>query len=1489
MTKISNNFLIGTVNKDLDERLVPMGQLTDASNVSIITSEEGQKGVVKNALGNVKKTTIATTYSITNPKTVGKATVSSKSLVYNFICGDNHDAIIEYNALTNTTAIILKSATGGVLNFSKTKRIKASDVIVTGENEGDLLAWTDGVNPPRIINIKRFKDYFTANPSYTFTSAEISVIKPSPIYAPTLQMVLANNVNKPFLNDKFLEFAYRYKYNDGYYSAISSWSEVAFMPKQFKMDYQTYENNGMLNLFNAVNISFNTGPRDVIGIDLLFKESNNSTVYVLGKFIKSEEGWGNSVTQVFQFNKSKTYAVLPEAQYYRNFDNVPLLANAQTLIGNRLMYGDFTEGRNITEHIDFDVDFTSLPLYSDVIPDTNENYNRTTAYSNLVDFEEGHKVSGNTLSGIIDYSLNEIYFPYEDFTHMTRIYVTITPKAGYSSSTYDLKVSNGTSLILQYNNLSGTQTKTFDLADFPGTSLIKFYVGNGNGLIYDFKLSYILLEFPGGLGTGINSAEYEYNAFHQLSFINPSGTTYQTGTTIIKSLCKYDFSSFDFKKEKQLIFDFKLNSSLVDFESTPTYAYTLNSDYDSLADFITNSDIKTQIETTFSNTFKTSTEPAFISNEGTIVNPADFTGFKVSYFGEFLSIVTPVVKYRVTEDSGIIEDKYEFFIIDEISLVVASNSAYRSMHSNRDYEVCLIYLDEEGRKTTALTSNDNSVFIGPENNNTVNLLQVNINNTPPSWAKKYKFGIKQTSGAYEIIYANLIYKDDIYRWIKLEGENINKVKEGDLLIVKSDLSGFRDDEVAIKVKVLEVADKASDFILDNVLETGGDLIEKSGKYIKIKQGAFDLTIDKESTKSFIAASGNRRPAEQNLKITTTPGFGEIQSGVYVPYAVNAGSTISFDVNIKAYGSISFNHNYHLDAVSYDNHPSFFDWFDKEVSVLDSWIRFNQPNPDNGGYLKASGFTTNVIGGVSCPNDVFWVTPWRDGTSARDIYTDIKIDVNFSRGTLIFETDPELKLDNLYFETPETFDIIGGAHQANPHTLTRTFNCFAFGNGVESYQIQDGFNRKNFGIANNPTAVSEDKYRQINRFADLTYSEVLQESTNVNRLNEFNLYLANYKDDMEKSFGRIINIKGFDTNIDVIQEDKYSIVYYGKDLLYNADGTTNLQKIPQVLGQQKALDGEYGSQFSDGFDFYGSNRFFPDVKRGTIMQKSNQGLVAISNYGMNYDFTRLFRDNVINNIIGEYDQHLNVYIINIKYNNTQFVTWLYSDESNGWVTTQTFNPEDMCRMNGEFYSFYAGEVYRHNDSTNYNTFYGTLYDSSFSFNMNVEPGTRKVFRTLSTEGTDAWAATCITDQQNGHIEIADYQTKEGVRYAYVRGDNTGAIDTATPAVQGIGVITSISGLNVITGVSVPNLVNIGDKVYKSNMAYIGTITAILPNGVTLSSVTGLSNGDFIISVKNQSIETSGLLGYYMNVTLKLSNKNTRSELYQVNSEVSKSFM
>ena len=1173
MTKISNNFLIGTVNKDLDERLVPMGQLTDAMNVSIITSEEGQKGVVKNAYGNVKQTDIANKFGITNPVTIHTTTHSSGNLIYNFVCGDNYDAIIEYNTLdtnpsTNTSRVI-QSSTGGTLNFSKTHKIKASDLIVSSGTDGNLLAWTGDLNPPRIINIKRAKlqgvDYFTP--------LEISVIKPPPLNDISItmsQVGLEDGSN--FVKDRFISFGYRYKYNDGFYSAISPWTEYCFIPGPFAIDYSSMENTGMENSINSIDVSYNTGSRDVVSIDLLFRESATSIVYIVDKFNKYDLGFGDNSIQTFNFTGNKIYGVLADAQYFRNYDNVPLIAHAQTMVGGRLLYGNFLEGRNL--------------------------------------------------------------------------------------------------------------------------------------------------------------------------------------------------------------------ESLLQYEVAVTHD---------------------------------------------------------SYIGK-------------------------------------TGSDLKSLHSNRDYEVAMIYMDAEGRKTTALVSKTNVINIKAENSDTINRLNVTMISDPPSWASHYKFAVKQIKGDYETIYTNNILEDPTnlgYRWLLLEGENKNKVHLNDELIVKADkngpINGIR------KVKALEVKEQVKDF-----LTNGTSIVSsQSGLYLKIKPIGFNIDADIPITVTASASAHNSPQVSLNMSTAIIPN-GTIIAGSRIRVHVYSdehsnGNAWEFDQYFTSNSSYATFHAWYV-----ANFPLAWGTFDED-HIIDTWEGDNLIITSREGGYGSSG--TRVL--------------------------DVTITVTRSPMT-IFETVPIESNAALFFESPVTYNVVDGKHHSgnslnqNIHYLNDMWNCVCWGNGAESYKIKDKFNDKRLLLDFNPTAVTQDVYKQVDRFADLTYSEVFQESTGVNRLNEFNLYLANYKDDIQKSFGKIINIKGFDTNIDLIQEDKYSIVYYGKDLLYNADGSTNLQKIPEVLGQQKALEGEFGNQHYGSFDFYGFNRFFVDVKRCVVLQKSNNGpqgtsytahgaIEVVSNYGMNFDFTRLFADNTIDEILAAYDLYLNVYILNVKYTDKnsvkQYVTWLYSDESKGWVTKQSFNPEDITRLNGGLYSCSAGEIYSHNSSTHYNTFYNVHTPSSFSFNMNIEPGTRKVFRTLSTEGTDAWSASIVTDQQNGHIESSEWQLKEGVRYAYIRGDvdkTNQNIDTATQSVQGIGVVSSISGNNVLTGSAIPSIINIGDRVFKLDKTFIGNITNVTSNTIELDSVVGLSNGDFIFSTKPQSIETSGLLGYYMNVTLTL-DKNTRSELYQVNSEVSKSFM
>jgi hypothetical protein len=81
----------------------------------------------------------------------------------------------------------------------------------------------------------------------------------------------------------------------------------------------------------------------------------------------------------------------------------------------------------------------------------------------------------------------------------------------------------------------------------------------------------------------------------------------------------------------------------------------------------------------------------------------------------------------------------------------------------------------------------------------------------------------------------------------------------------------------------------------------------------------------------------------------------------------------------------------------------------------------------------------------------------------------------------------------------------------------------FGNGVESFKIQDTLTGKSFTLGSNPKLENK-RYKRINRYADITYSGVFNSSSNVNKLNEFNLSLANFKDDIDKSYGPIYKNK-----------------------------------------------------------------------------------------------------------------------------------------------------------------------------------------------------------------------------------------------------------------------------------------------------------------------------------------------------------------------------
>jgi hypothetical protein len=1452
MPKIKNIFSRGIVDKDSDERFTSPEVLIDAENFLVTTSEGNNRGVGKNPPGNVK----TTNYNIVGAKTIGVGKDESKEKIYNFIKGTNHDYVIEYDITTNTSEVVLQDVTNGVLNFKEGERIINVDIISSGEVDGDLLCWSGDSNPPRIVNIARAKTWAIGG----FTEDEISVMKPSPIFAPSINITTSlDGVENNFIKDKFICFAYRYKYSDGFYSAPGSWSRIAFEPNRFSLDFQTYENKGMLNLSNAADITFNVGPRDVVDVELLFRESDNSTIYTIESFNKQKEGWIDNSNQVFQFSKSKISKVLPEDQFFRNFDNVPLSTKAQTPIGNRLAYANYVEGRNIDVDIDFDVTYESEdPVLDDVIPTINNKVNLVD-YSNKSDFERKEEVGGSNPINQMNFLTNEVEvdLAVTGSPDTARFNIQITPKGAFSSVVYSVYIKEGATTVGSVVDVSGNQTINYNRTT---NGNISFFVVSDEGLIYDLKLNYKLTN------TVFVRSEYDYFADHQLSFPKSTGYNLSTlvGDTVIDNIAQYDMTDFDFVSGNQIRINFELQSSLVQtIQPSVTFFYNLTSDYTNLTDFFTNSDFKDILENAFSENFRLNE----ISNEGSLVS---YQGFLVTQSGSNLLIQTPYVVYSVTEPSTATENKNEFFLINEADLVLVSDASFASLHSNRDYEVCQIYLDDKGRKTTGLVSKNNTVYIPADSSTKINRLKVSLNHNPPSWAKYYKFGVKQVKKQYQTIFGNQVYKDGIYRWIKLVGENKNKVKEGDLLILKSDYSGPLDE--VQKIKVLEVSTQERDFIEDNKLATGKDLIEESGLYMKIKQGPFNINIDDNTFRTF-QGFGKRRYASRSF-VSTTPIFGEInESNDFEPYEVKAGTQINFEVVISAQGAIAFRHVFNVQTFAQEDYDSVKEWWDAEISVLDSWTNYEND------YLKDFQWEPD--------GSVFRVKPWRDGTASRDISTRVTFDVNFSGGILVFETEPIEMLNDSFFETPNVYTITDGMHQDSEHVLNDAFNCFSFGNGVESFKMEDSFIGKTFSIDSNPTAVDEEGYKEINRFADITYSGIFNANSNVNRLNEFNLSLGNFKDDIEKVYGPIIKIKGQDTNLEVYQEDKCSRVFYGKDLLFNADGTSNLSRIEDVLGQQQTDGGEYGiSHHPDSFDEFGFNSYFTDVKRGVVLKKNyNNGLFEASSQLMRSYFKNLFRNNTINHINGKYDQFNDFYILNIQYNNTEYVTWVYSDSNDGWLGRLKFNPEDMIRINNHFVTFKNGEIYLHNQEDVRNTFYGVESPSEFSFYFSQEPSTRKNFKNIEIEGSTAVAVELFTDLNQGYINQSDFEKKEGVFYAYIRNEND-TIDSSLLSCQGIGNAT-ISGVTLNFGFELDSIISIGDQVRNTNLELVGTIVSKTTNSLTLNAVDNLISGDFVLCSKPQSIANNDLLGYYMKVTCRFSS-NTYQEIFAINSEVSKSF-
>ena len=176
-----------------------------------------------------------------------------------------------------------------------------------------------------------------------------------------------------YLEDKFVKFSYRFKFDDGEYSILAPFTQACFIPKQdgYFLDgdeEQTFSSTIVDFAKNKVNkIDLQIPLPDmatkmydsykISEIDVIYKESDALAVQVIETIPlrRIQDESKNSKYFNFAYLSTKPYKTLPEAELVRVYDKTPVKAFSQEVSSNRIIYGNFQDKHTPPTGIDYQV------------------------------------------------------------------------------------------------------------------------------------------------------------------------------------------------------------------------------------------------------------------------------------------------------------------------------------------------------------------------------------------------------------------------------------------------------------------------------------------------------------------------------------------------------------------------------------------------------------------------------------------------------------------------------------------------------------------------------------------------------------------------------------------------------------------------------------------------------------------------------------------------------------------------------------------------------------------------------------------------------------------------------------------------------------------------------------------------------------------------------------------------------------------------------
>jgi hypothetical protein len=1055
----------------------------------------------------------------------------------------------------------------------------------------------------------------------------------------------------PMFEYKFPRFAYRWKYIDNEYSCFSPFSEVAFVGSEFKYKAADGYNVGMTNNLRKLIVkSIDWATDEVAEVDILYKESNNTTVYVVETLKRKDYQSPLTLPTYFQLKSEIISKVVESNQLLRPWDNVPRKAKAQEIVGNRLLYGNYLQNYN-TEKVDL-----SVGLQSDL-----------------------HLSNQTTVGGSNDNPY--IRIPQASLKSLRNYQAGIIFKDQYGRETPVITTKDASVRIPISNSKNANKLIITPSGTAPSWAThYKFFVKEISNEYYNLALDKFYYAEDGNIWLSFPSSER--NKLDIETYL------------ILKKQHANDTAVIQTNKYKILAIENEPPDFIASFYRSIAYAsVTIR------GGFIENS--------------------SFLEFDGPKPEGKFAESITSKNYIEIYKGGSSTLKYKIkgggaTGNDGIDSSKLDYDIELE-----------ESLNADADFLAAFGGGDEVKIRVYSKEVESSEEFEGR--------FFVKINRDAILDAELIS-PFRREEEIYEV-------KHEVSFQAALTPDPRNSATNYEAKIAKGFYYGDYGAKKELDWKVLGI-------------QPWGGIGTDTDAWIN------DLT---RGTQPGVDPDVGYRPPQRGNKwfgvCWVNPGVGE---------------------NNPLFGTPS-------DAQNGDGQ-----WTEDQLSLIDSKlipgnkIRFKNTNTNEVSQIYTiveAYLDTTRRGYQGLDNDpsnrraVYQIKlseqiseSWFPEAGTGDwnklqnnlpsiqlvdlVFNDDNKKLTSSNPT-IFETEPKENIDLDIFN--EASDALPINTYGQPQTLYQYFNCYSFGNGVESNRIRDDFNAPTIDKGPKVSAPLDEPYTEERRGSGMIFSQIFNSTSGINRLNQF-IQAEPITKDLNPIYGTIQKLHVRDTDAIVLCEDKCLRVLANKDALYNADGNVNITSNQAVLGQAVPYAGEYGiSKNPESFASFGFRTYFTDKNRGAVIRLSMDGITDLASKGMSDFFADNFR--LTQQLIGNYDEDKGIYNLTLQNMTPEWrnelstnkdyhikgdcttittpkggTTVSFKEEVDGWTSRKSFIPEGGISLNNIYYTFKNGLLWEHGANTLANNFYGTQHSSHFNVIVNEMPQVVKLFSTVNYTGT-----------------------------------------------------------------------------------------------------------------------------------------------------------